>query len=189
MDETFAFTAPVMPKRAIHPVAIRAAVIAFVFVAAIGALGMYVVEHEQAADARRDALAAQLATLEQAKIEEAAAEVAVPVDIEASVDLAARDAADEALGFAQAILGESGSLVGAGPASLATMGSPLVFVDGPSTAPSVVSVAVTDTAWAAAVAGPTGCAWIMLTSDGHIARDTGSECTGLAALAANGASW
>ena len=53
MDETFTFIAPVMPKRAVHPMAIRAALISSLFVASVGALGVYVVQHEQAADARR----------------------------------------------------------------------------------------------------------------------------------------
>jgi hypothetical protein len=189
MDETFAFIAPVMPKRAIHPLAIRAGVIAAVFVASVGALGVYVVQHEQAADAKRQALEAQMAAAEEAQVETLAGSVDVPAGIGDTIDGTAQDAADESLGFAQRILRDGGSFADAGPAQLAALGSPLLFVDGPSTAPTIVSVATTDTAWAAAVAGPGGCALIMLTSGGTIARATGSECTGAAALAATGTAW
>ena len=105
------------------------------------------------------------------------------------MDQAAQQAADEALGHAQAVLAEGGSLAEAGAGQLATLGSELLFVDGPSTTPTVVSVAVTDTVWAAAVATSNGCVWIALTADGAVARDHGEVCTGEAALAARGAAW
>ncbi|MEX0984772.1 MAG: hypothetical protein WD096_06950 [Actinomycetota bacterium] len=189
MDETFAFIAPVMPRRAVNPLAVRAGVIAAVFMAVVGALGVYVVEHEQAADAHRVALAAKVAAVEEARVEEAAAGANVPAGMSDELLGAARNAADEAAGYAQGVLAAHGSLIGAGPAFLSTLGSPLLFVDGPSTAPTIVSVATTDTMWAAAVASPGGCAWIMLAADGSIARDSGRECTGEAALAATGSEW
>ena len=189
MDETFAFTAPVMPRRAVSPLALRAAVTAALVVAAVGALGVYVVQHEQAADARRAALAAKIAAAEEARVQASAASTAVPVSMDGMLDQAARDAADEALSYAQAALEADGSFAGAGPAQLAMRGSSLLFVDGPSTAATIVSVAATDTAWAAAVSGPGGCAWIALGTDGVIARDSGDVCTGEAALAASGTAW
>jgi hypothetical protein len=189
MDETFAFIAPVMPKRAVHPMAIRAALMAFVFVAAVGALGVYVVEHEQAADAKREALAAKVAAVEEARIAEVTSDVDVPVGMDGTLDQAAREAADEALGYAQTALAADGSFAAAGAGQLAAVGSALLFVDGPSTAPTIVSVALTDTVWAAAVASPEGCVWIALASSGAVARDSGTECTGEAALSATGAGW
>jgi hypothetical protein len=183
MDETFAFIAPVMPRRAVHPMAIRAAVASTVFVAAIGALGVFVIEHEQAADARRDALVASVAQAEAAQVREAATQASLPAGLEASVDGAAAEAAEEALGYARAVLEADGSLAAAGPAELATVGSARLFVDGPSTAPSVVSVAATDSSWAAAVAGSDGCVWVALSADGGVLRDVGEGCTGAAALA------
>jgi hypothetical protein len=189
MDETFTFIAPVMPKRAVHPMAIRAALISSLFVASVGALGVYVVQHEQAADARREALAAQVAAAAESHLEEATVGVEVPAGMNGSMDQAAQQAAGEALGRAQAVLAEGGSLAEAGAGQLATLGSSLLFVDGPSTAPTIVSVAVTDSVWAAAVATSNGCVWIALTADGAVARDHGEVCTGEAALAASGSAW
>ena len=189
MDETFAFIAPVMPRRTVNPMALRAAVIAAVFVAIAGAVGLYVVEHEQAADARREALAAKVLAAEEARIAQVAAQEEAPVRIAGAVDLAAEDAAEEALGYAQAALTADGSFVNAGPGALATLGSALVFVDGPSTAPTIASIATTGDLWGVAVASSGGCVWLSLTSDGSVARDTGRECTGAAALDAIGEAW
>jgi hypothetical protein len=189
MDETFAFIAPVMPRRTVNPMALRAAVIATVFVAVSGALGLYVVQHEQAADARREALATEVAAAEDARIAEVAAQEDAPVGIDGAVDTAAEDAAEEALGYAQAALAADGSFASAGPGTLATLGSALVFVDGPSTAPTIASIASGDDLWAVAVASSSGCVWLSLTSDGDVARDTGRECTGAAALDAIGDAW
>ena len=59
----------------------------------------------------------------------------------------------------------------------------LAFVDGPSTAPRLVSVASTADTWAAAVQGSGGmCHWIRVTSAGNVSHGTGLECTGTAAL-------
>ena len=193
MDETFAFIAPVMPRRTVHPMALRAAVIAAMFVAAMGALGLYVVEHEQAADARRDALAAKIVAAEEARVAKVSENAYVPVGMEGTVDQTAGDALDEALGYAQATLVAGGSLSNAGPGELSAIGkgsgSGLLFVDGPSTMPSIVSVAVAEGTWAAAVASSDGCLWINLGQDGQIARQAGGECTGAAALAATGTTW
>jgi hypothetical protein len=178
MEETFGFVAPVMPRRSIHPLALRAAVISTVFVAVMGALVAFVVTQERAADERRSVLAAQTAAVEAAEAEEAA-RAAIEAAADDPIEAAALAAADDALALALSIpeLGE------AGPATLAAMGTSLTFVDGPSTAPSVVSVAATDEAWAAAVMGAEGCVWVRLSSAGAIERSTGTPCTGDAVLA------
>lgn len=180
MDDTFGFVAPVMPRRAVHPLALRAAVIAAVFVAAVGALGAFVVTQERAADERRDALAAQVAARETEQAVQAAQETALISDAD-PIEAAARAAADEALALALTLP----ELAEAGPAILAQARSPLTFVDGPSTAPSVVSVAATEDAWAAAVMGAEGCVWIRVDAHGAISRDRGETCTGVAALGAD----
>ena len=180
MEDSFGFVAPVMPRRTVHPLALRAAVLAAVVVAVFGALGAFVVSQEHAADARRAVLATQVAAAEAREAQEAAA-TAATASIDDPIEMAARGAADDALALALAIpdLGE------AGPAALARTRSPYTFVDGPSTAPSVVSVAATDDAWAAAVMGAGNCVWIRLSADGVVARDRGTECTGAAALRAD----
>jgi hypothetical protein len=189
MDETFAFIAPVMPRRTVHPIAVKAGVISFVFVAVVGALGVFVVQHEQAADAARNRLAAQTAAIEQQRIAATEASANVPVGMAGTLDQVARDAAEGSLGYAQAAWAADHSFDGAGPGELATIGSELLFVDGPSTSPRIVSVATDDRIWAAAVASPEGCVWISLLGDGTVARDRGTECTGAAALTASGDGW
>jgi len=57
------------------------------------------------------------------------------------------------------------------------------FVDGPSTAPTVVSIASTADTWAAAVQGSGGmCHWTRATSAGNVSHGIGTGCTGAAAL-------
>jgi hypothetical protein len=78
---------------------------------------------------------------------------------------------------------EHGSFLDAGPAQLSALQPGYTFVDGPSTAPSIVSVASTTDTWAAAVGGSGGrCHWIRATSVGNVSHGTGLECTGAAAL-------
>ena len=66
----------------------------------------------------------------------------------------------------------------------------LLYVDGPSTAPSIVSVYNGSAGWAAAVhgAGDT-CFWVAVTPEGLTRYGTGSVCTGMAALAADRPAW
>jgi hypothetical protein len=175
MDDTFGFVAPVMPRRAVHPLALRAGVIAMVFVATAGALGVFVVSQERAADERRAVLAEQVAAQQAAQAAETAVTVVADDD---PIEMAARTSAGSALALALAVP----DLADAGPAALAAGRSNLTFVDGPSTAPSVVSVAATEDAWAAAVMGAEGCVWIRLDASGAIARAHGEVCIGTAAL-------
>ena len=180
MEDTFGFIAPVMPRRTVHPLALRAAFAAAFAVALFGGLGAFVVSEEHAADERRAALAAQAAAADADMAEEAAA-AAATASVDDPIEMAARGAADDALALALAIP----DLSEADPAALAGTASGYTFVDGPSTAPSVVSVAATRDAWAAAVMGAGNCVWIRLSADGVVTRDRGTECTGAAALHAD----
>ncbi len=185
MDETFHFVAPVLPRRTVHPLALRAAIAAALVVAMVGALGVFVIGQERAADARRAALAAQVAEAEQARIEEAALGAATMATGDVT-ERSARAAAEDALAV---VLAEP-SLLDAGPATLSGRLDTLTFVDGPSTAPNVVSVAATEDVWAAAVMGAETCLWLRLDADGTVTRDRGTPCTGAGALdAAPGSSW
>ena len=66
----------------------------------------------------------------------------------------------------------------------------LLFVDGPSTGPSVVSVYAGAAGWAAAVGGAHGtCYWVAVALDGRTRYGTGTPCTGMAALAADRGAW
>jgi hypothetical protein len=88
------------------------------------------------------------------------------------------------------VLSSQGSLAAAGPSELARSQPSLVFVDGPSTAGSIISVLATGSSWAAATMAPSGtCYWIRLDADAATAYGTGTTCTGRAALAAADPSW
>jgi hypothetical protein len=184
MDETFGYVAPVIPRRAVHPLALRAGVAAMVVVALFGALGVFVTSQERAADERRAALAATIAAQDAATAEQVAHDAAAMATDDV-VEHSARAAAEDALAVALTEL----SLADAGPATLARHLDGLTFVDGLSTSPNVVSVAATDDAWAVAVMGMGSCVWLRLDASGAVSRDRGGVCTGNAALGATNGEW
>ena len=187
MDDTFTFVAPVMPRRQIDPFAWRLAVTAAVAFVAIGTFATFVVRHERAADVQRASLQQQVERADAATIlhvTEQADAVAITLDTQA------RDSADHALALARDVLAQTSSPLDAGPFQLSGIQPSLLFVDGPSTAPAVVSIATVDTAWAAAVKGPSGaCYWVRLSAAGDATYGTGRLCTGEAAMAASGTAW
>ena len=76
------------------------------------------------------------------------------------------------------------SYLAADVASLTSMDHQYSYTTGPSTGPTVVSVAVTATDWAAAVRSASGvCAWLHL-SGSEVHTGSGTTCTGQAAMAA-----
>ncbi len=119
----------------------------------------------------------------------AGASVVQPVN--AAQDVQAQETARNALEAAQTAYAESNTLSSAGPGQLSVIEPAYTWVDGPSTGPSVVSVATTGAAWAAAVRSSSGrCFWIRYEPAKGAAYGSGSACTGQAALAgATGASW
>jgi hypothetical protein len=111
------------------------------------------------------------------------AQVEAPEAAAAEVDAEAEQAADVALAVATEAFDEHESFLEAGPAQLSRMQHGYTFVDGPSTAPTIVSIASTEKIWAAAVHGSDGvCHWIRTTSAGTVSYGTGLDCTGAAAL-------
>ena len=66
----------------------------------------------------------------------------------------------------------------------------LTYTTGPSTSVTVVSVASSAAAWAAAVLAPSGtCYWVKLGAMALPTYGTGTTCTGAAAMAASHRSW
>ena len=191
MDDTFSFVAPVMPRRQVDPFALRLAVAATVAVLLIGSFATFVIDHERAADARRVALEERLVQQEQARVDALAAEAAeVDPAVTALLDAEARSSARLALGSAKELFAESSRWADAGPAQLTLAQPSFIYVDGPSTSPTVVSVDASGGRWSAAVMGPSGtCYWIATTISGPTRYGTGSLCTGLAAHAAANAGW
>ncbi len=200
VSDTFTFIAPVMPRRRADPFAVKLVAFGVVFLSLISAFATFVVAQEHSADARHAALEARAAAEEQANanrlasIPDAAATdpVAagpVPGGVAKLLDGQARDAAGRALALARGALGR-GDLEAAGVAQLADADATLLFVDGASTAPTIVSVALRGGTWAAAVMGPSGaCYGVSLDTQGVVRYDRSRPCTGQAALAGAGAAW
>ena len=156
----------------------------------------FVIDQQRAADRRRatmlatqqaeqDAQAHAVATLAAA----GDGMTATPGAVDVLLNRQAREAAGQALTVAAQIAVGS-SYDEARPAALAAHDQGLLYVDGPSTAPSIVSVYNGAAGWAAAVhgAGDT-CFWVAVSPEGLTRYGTGSACTGMAALAADRPAW
>jgi hypothetical protein len=82
------------------------------------------------------------------------------------------------------------SLEAAVATSLGSVEHDVLFIEGPSTGPSVVSVFASAAAWSAAVQGSEGsCYWVALSPSGAARYGMGSRCTGMAARAADRDRW
>lgn len=184
MNDTFSFHAPAeVFRRRLDPRWIRPGIALTVLIVALSAFSYWVVTSERAADERRAAHPV------------AASELPVPTFAASPVldDEAAMTAAGSALDVAREVAAQTGSFGDVATATLADELPDLVFVDGPSTAPVIVSVAAETDAWAAAVMGETDtCFWVKTTSTGAIRYESVTErgdCTGAAAMAADDVAW
>lgn len=188
MDDTFSFVAPVMPRRTVDPFALRLAAASAAFVLLLGAFGAFVVQQERAADARRAVLERQAIAQAQARAD-ALPDPRTQPDVVALLDSQARSSATRALELATATLGTA-DLSQAGPAQLTLAQPSMLFVDGMSTSPSVVSVEATAERWSAAVMAPSGlCYWVALDPEGTATYGVGRACTGAAAAGAHDLAW
>jgi hypothetical protein len=181
VNDTFSFHAPAeVFRRRLDPRWIRRGVALVLVLAVVGSFARWVVTSERAADERRDAALAELHR-------PVASVAASPVVLD---DEAARAAASSTLTIARDLFSVSGSFADAATAALSAEEPGLIFVDGPSTAPAIVSVEARGHAWAAAVMGEAGsCFWVKATSDGLIRYGLGTACTGAAAMAADRTAW
>ena len=188
MDDTFAFRSTGLPlRRRVDPVALKAALAAFVVVLAVGLFARWVIASERASE------------LEKPSSEPVGVQVLEGVETVAArtpadplrEDVLAQRVAERALRAAQKALAKGGSFADAGPGQLTERLPDLTLTDGPSLAPSIVSVATNDVAWAAAVLSDVGTCWqVRLSARGHVAYGTGADtCTGAAALDAADPSW
>ena len=173
MDDSFAFRADVPLRRQVDPMLVKAGILGTLVVLGIGLFASWIVASERASFSQTDDRVRSDVTI--AGVDGAA---------DASTDAEAVKAAGMALIAARAASAEHGSFLDAGPAQLSALQPRYAFVDGPSTTPTIVSVASTADTWAAAVqdTGGTTCHWIRATSAGDISRGIGTECTGAAAL-------
>ena len=122
--------------------------------------------------------------------EVASDQVSVVKQVDRAKDVEAQVALRNALSAAKVAFIDGGqSYTGAGPAQLSALEPSFTYVDGPSTGPTVVSVANTDKEWAGAVKSNSGtCFWIV-DAGLNTYYGTGSTCTGQAAMGARGTSW
>ncbi|MBA3739201.1 MAG: hypothetical protein H0W97_11630 [Actinobacteria bacterium] len=177
MDDSFAFkTKTTVPLRSrLDPGVAKAAVFGTVLVLAVGLFARWVVVSERGSFSRA-------VRREEPPPAEAAAG---PVDDLTSVsrDMDAEEAIGVALAAAEVTLSKQGSFLDATPARLTSLQPGYIYVDGPSTAPEIVSVAARADVWAAAVRGFSGtCFWVRAATSGDVTRGIGSDCTGAAAL-------
>ena len=196
MDEAFSLVAARMPPtRRLSPFGVRMVAMLIVLALLIAGFGAFVVGQQRAADRRRAALVTSQAAAQDAQARALAvggirSETVASTDaVAALLDGQARDAAAAALAVATEVASSS-SYDAARPAALAAHDQQLLYVDGPSTAPSVVSVYNGTAGWAAAVHGSGDtCYWVAVTPDGRTRYGTGAVCTGMAALAADRPAW
>ncbi len=122
--------------------------------------------------------------------EVASDQVSVVQQVDRAQDIQAKMNARIAMSAASAAYQASNGYGTVGPDQLSLLDPTLTYTTGPSTSGTVVSVASSQAAWAAAVLGPSGtCYWVKLSAMGLPAYGTGSACTGAAAMAANDHSW
>jgi hypothetical protein len=185
MDDTFTFVAPVTARREVDPFALRFAIAVTVLTLLIGSSVVFLVAHERTADAQRAALEAGAADTSTG----ASADDAAGVSAAGLVDAEARSSLERALTLAQAVRRQDGSFAGADAMTLQTLQPSLVFVDGPSTAPRIVSLATDADRWGAAAMGASGtCYWVRVAAGADAMHGAGGLCTGVAALTAHPAS-
>ena len=197
MDDAFRMVAARMPRtRRLTPFATRAVALLVVIGLLIAAFAMFVVSEQRAADARRAQIAATQRAEAEAEAQAAAAQVgasapgtADPVTVGNMLDANAQAAATAALDAARRIAA-GGSIADAAPNALTAIAPTILYIEGPSTGPSVVSVYAGAAGWAAAVHGAKAtCYWVAVAADGRTRYGTGSACTGMAALAADRPAW
>jgi hypothetical protein len=196
MDDAFRLVASQMPRtRRLTPFEVRAIALLVVAGVILASFAAFVVHQQRAADARRAQAiarqqAADLASAQQS--EEAALAEGIAADgatFEGLLDREARDAATAALASAIRLAGAHGADA-VTAAALSAADPDVVYVDGPSTAPSVVSVYAGRAGWAAAVhGGGDTCLWVAFSAPGRERYGAGTTCTGVAALGADNPSW
>lgn len=175
MDDAFSFRTTVPLRRGYDPLLVKVAVFGALVVFGVGLFSNWVIRSERESFSRAGGRVMP-STIDPAQVE-------APEAAAAEVDAEAEQAADVALAVATEAFDEHESFLEAGPAQLSRMQRGYTFVDGPSTAPTIVSVASTAKIWAAAVQGSDGiCHWVRTTNAGTVSRDIGLECTGTAAL-------
>ena len=178
MDDSFSYRSTVPLRRGVDPWLVKGTVIGTICVLGIGLFTGWVITSERASFAERGRPVGP---------DVAVGRIDGPSDPSAS-DADAEEAVRIALTAARAAFTDHGTFLDADPARLGELQPGYTFVDGPSTTPTIVSVAAGEDAWAAAALGPSGtCFWIRAAANGHVVTGTSSECSGASALQGDGA--
>jgi hypothetical protein len=174
MDDSFAFRTTTPVRRQVDRRLVKAGIGAGLVLFVFAWFASWVIASERRSFSARPATAA--AAPAPARVEGAAPDPGTTLQD-------AREALRSALMAARAVSTERRTFLDAEPARLTELQPGYTFVDGPSTMPRIVSVEARDDVWAAAVMAPDGtCLWIRAALGGDVARATGIECTGSAAL-------
>lgn len=139
MSDTFSFEAASRPlRRRVDPRAMRAAVAAFVIFCALGMFARWVIGSERASQRAPSGIVPSSLAATSPSVD-AAGSAAVAGD--PAADAAAQRVADRAATAAHRLFDRTGSFAEAGPAQLSSAVPAYSFVDGPSPATLIVSVA------------------------------------------------
>jgi hypothetical protein len=197
MDDAFRMVAARMPRtRRLTPFAARATALLIVLGVLLLVFASFVTSEQRAADARRAQLEATQRADAETEARAAAAQMGTAdpgtpdaATVRSMVNERAQQAAATALATAQRFAATA-SIDGATATAISPLEPSLLFIDGASTGPSVVSVYAGAAGWAAAVDGVHGsCYWVAVALDGRTRYGTGTPCTGMAALAADRGAW
>ena len=195
MSDTFAFASlPIPLRRRVNARTLKTAVILCVVVAAVGSFARWTIRSEQASlIASAHHAAAPNIVLDQGSAPASSVLGAPASGIVAvsAADLAAQAVVRDTMSRARRLLHGGAPATVAGPGQLAHGAHGLTFTDGPSIAPSIVSVAGTTAGWGAAVMSRAGTCFAVSLDVHGLARfgTLSSGCTGAAALGVTGASW
>lgn len=186
--DTFSFRAPPVPlHRRVDARLVKASLAVLVLLVALVAFSRWVIESErrsEAAAATLESDAPVVGMLPGVDAVNAEAAESLP-----ELDAPARADARTALAVAREAMRGGKTAANAGPGELSALEDSLVFTDGPSPAPGIVSVANVGERWAGAVMGASGvCYWVSAGPSG-VGFGTGESCTGIAALSAAGSGW
>jgi hypothetical protein len=174
MDDSFSYRATQPPGPRFEPWVLKSVVAGALVLVGVVVFARWVMASERASIAR--GMHQTVPSVRIGQIEGAAEP--------AGTDADAREATRAALAAARAAVAGGESFLAADPARLGELQPGYTFVDGPSTAPPIVSIASDRHAWAAAALGPSGtCFWIRLAGDGSIESGTASTCIGASVLA------
>ncbi len=187
MSDTFSFRAAQQPlRKRVDPRALKAGFAGVMLVIAITMFARWVIASERASEAplKHQETSSAVGNMNGATVAATTASRSTPSDREA------QGVARRAAQAAQRVSERQGGFSRADQARLSRMLPAYSFVDGPSPAPTIVSVAVDGRAWAAAVRSSSGgCFSIQVNVAGRIRYGTGGDCTGVTALSASEPSW